>query len=136
MSSDAEDRRPYALVVDDEALLRMHAMDILEDAGFRSFEAPSVDRALAILHEHHASIVLLFTDVELVGKATGFELARETAERWPDIGIMVTSGRVKPGPDDLPDGAHFVGKPFSAEAVHTRLGQLLPDGRKPDPLKR
>jgi DNA-binding NtrC family response regulator len=111
-------------------------MDILEDTGFRSFEAPSVERALSILQEHHASIVLLFTDVELTGSAKGFALAQETARRWPHIGIMVTSGRVKPSPGDMPEGAHFLGTPFSAEAVYTRLRQLLPDGQKPEPLKR
>ena len=40
---------PYALVVDDDGLIRMDAMDMLEDAGFRTFEASDGDTALALL---------------------------------------------------------------------------------------
>lgn len=136
MDETSTDDRPYALVADDDGLIRMDACDILTDAGFRTFEAPHADEALKILGEHHASIVLLFTDVEMPpGTIDGFALARETAGRWPHVGILVASGRAKPGPDDMPDGAHFVGKPFSADIVHDRLKQLLPDGQKPEPLK-
>ena len=135
MTEPTTDRRPYALVVDDEVLIRMLAIDILEDAGFRSYEADSVERAMAILHKHHASIVLLFTDVEINGLENGFVLARKTAELWPDIGILVASGRIKPGPTDMPAGAHFVGKPFNSGVVQDRIKQLLPNDRKPDPLK-
>lgn len=37
---------PYALVVDDDALLRMDVVDILTDAGFRTFEAQDGDKAI------------------------------------------------------------------------------------------
>ncbi|MEE7451310.1 response regulator [Methylobacterium radiotolerans] len=129
------DRRPYALVTDDDALVRMTALDILEDAGFRTFEAENAEDALVVLREHHASIVVLFTDVNMPGPMDGFGLARETARDWPHVSILVASGRHKPGPGEMPEGAHFVGKPFSAEVVYDRLKQMLPDGQKPDPLK-
>ena len=135
MDQSASDRRPYALVTDDDILIRMNVAEMLEDAGFRTFEADDAEQAFALLREHHASITLLFTDVEMPGPMNGFGLAREVAHHWPHIGILVASGRAKPGPGDMPDGAHFVGKPFSADVVHARLKQLLPDGRKPNPLK-
>lgn len=34
---------PYALVADDDAMIRMDAVDILEDAGFRVHEAANYD---------------------------------------------------------------------------------------------
>ena len=40
---------PNVLVVEDEMLLRMRAVDIVEDAGFRSVEAIDADQALSIL---------------------------------------------------------------------------------------
>jgi CheY-like chemotaxis protein len=135
MTDAADDRRPCALVADDDPVIRMAAADILEEAGFRTFEAHNADQALALLAGDSASIVLLFTDVEMPGAMDGFALAREVARTWPHVGILVASGRQKPGPDDMPEGAHFVGKPFSADVVHDRLKQLLPDGQKPDPLK-
>lgn len=129
------DRRPFALVVDDDAIIRMDAADILEEFGFRTYEAGDAAAALAVLRQHGASVVLLFTDVDMPGPMNGFGLARATAETWPEIGIMVASGHFRPAPGDMPDGAHFVGKPFTAEAIRDRLKQLLPDDRKPEPLK-
>lgn len=58
--------------------------------------------------------------------------AREVAERWPSVTILVASGRMRPEPDELPPAAVFIQKPFSADVVHQRLLELLPDGLKPD----
>ena len=126
---------PYALVVDDDGLIRMDAMDMLEDAGFRTFEASDGDAAIALLARNHALIVLLFTDVQMPGSRDGFAVARETARQWPHIAIVVASGQVQPGPDDMPDGARFIGKPFTTDMVHDHLKEILPDGQKPEPLR-
>jgi PleD family two-component response regulator len=50
------------LVVEDEMMLRMRAVDMVEDAGFTSVEAINADDALAIL-ESRSDIELLFTDI-------------------------------------------------------------------------
>ncbi|TXN39933.1 response regulator [Methylobacterium sp. WL30] len=126
---------PYALAVDDDGLIRMDVLDILEEAGFRTLEAADGDWAITILEEHYASIVLLFTDVQMPGSRDGFALAHEVSRRWPDITIVVASGQVSPQPGELPDGVRFLNKPFSAEMVHDHLREILPDGRKPEPLK-
>ncbi|GJD32437.1 C4-dicarboxylate transport transcriptional regulatory protein DctD [Methylobacterium adhaesivum] len=126
---------PYALAVDDDGLIRMNVLDILEDAGFRTLEAENGDRAIAVLEQHQASIALLFTDVQMPGSRDGFALAKEVFRRWPHIAVVVASGHVRPTTGDLPDGVHFLAKPFSAETVHDHLRAMLPDGRKPDPLK-
>jgi len=59
--------------------------------------------------------------------------------RWPaaglKIGIVVASGTMRPGPEDLPEGATFIGKPFSAETVHEHLCKVLPHERLPAPLR-
>lgn len=134
--SAGNDYRPYALVVDDEVIIRMDAAMLLEDHGFGVFEAANAGQALVILREHYRIVTLLFTDVDMPGSVMdGFALARHTAEHWPDIGILVASGRRAPEPGDMPDGAMFVPKPFSAEIVRDRLKELLPDDRRPDPLK-
>jgi len=127
---------PYALVVDDDAIILMNACDILEEAGFRFFEAGSGDEALALLEDSHESITLLFTDVEMPGDTDGFALARHVAQHWPDIEIVVVSGRLKPEAGAMPSKATFISKPFSAQIVHDHLRAMLPDGKKPEPLKR
>jgi len=135
MKADDDHSPPCALVVDDDPLIRMDAAGILEDAGFQTLEASHVEEALSILQRHHAAIVLLFTDVQMPGAQDGFALARHTAAHWPHISIVVASGHVRPGSADLPDGARFVAKPFSAEVVHHHLKQVVPDERKPEPLR-
>lgn len=135
MNDAPDDTAPYALVVDDDGLIRMDAMDILADAGFRTFEASDGDKAMALLAQQHALIVLLFTDVQMPGSRNGFAVARETAKQWPHIAIVVASGHMQPGPGDMPEGARFIGKPFTAEMVHDHLKDILPDGQKPEPLR-
>ncbi len=135
MTDPADPSIPYALVVDDDGLIRMDAMDILQEAGFRTFEASDGDKAIALLAREHALIFLVFTDVQMPGSRDGFAVARETAQRWPHIAIVVASGQAHPGPGDMPEGARFIGKPFTAELVQDHLKEILPDGRKPAPLR-
>lgn len=127
---------PFALVVDDDAVVLTDACEILEEAGFRTLSAYDADEALAILEGYTDAVVLLFTDVEMPGSMNGLELAREVATAWPETAIIVASGRVAPKEDQLPEHATFVAKPFSAGVVTDRLRQILPDGRKPAPLKQ
>ena len=127
---------PYAVVVDDDAPIRMAAASILEDAGFLTFAAKDADEAEALLVENGASITLLFTNVRMPGSRDGFALARFVSRTWPHIAIVVASGALQPKPGDMPDGAHFIGNPFSAETVHAHLQEMLPDGRKPEPLRK
>lgn len=135
MTDPADPSIPYALVIDDDGLIRMDAMDILQEAGFRTFEASDGDKAIALLAREHALIFLVFTDVQMPGSRDGFAVARETAQRWPHIAIVVASGQAHPGPGDMPEGARFIGKPFTAELVQDHLKEILPDGRKPAPLR-
>jgi len=133
----SDELTPYALVADDDALIRMDASDILQHAGFRVHEAAGVDQALAILRAAGESIQLLFTDVQMPpGELNGFHLAQECSRNWPHISILVASGMIEPGEGDLPAGAVFVKKPFSDEVVYDHLQEILPDGAKPEPLKK
>ena len=135
MTDAQEDRRPYALVVDDDGLLRMDVCEILEQAGFRTLEAEDGDAAILVLERQHLDVTLMFSDVEMPGSRNGFALAREVAVKYPAISLVVASGRIRPGPGELPEGARFIGKPFSAETVHGHLREILPDHQKPEPLR-
>lgn len=127
--------QPYALVVDDDALIRMEACFILQDAGFRTHEAVDGDDARRMLDLKGQTIVLLFTDVQMPGRTDGYALARYASSAWPEIEIVVASGALTPGPDDLPAKATFIPKPFDVQIVHDHLKTALPDGKKPAPLK-
>ena len=64
------------LVVEDETFLRMHAVDIVEDAGFTAVEAVDADEALLIL-ESRSDISLMLSDIQMPGSMDGLKLARE-----------------------------------------------------------
>ena len=63
---------PKVLVVEDEMLLRMRAVDIVADAGFTPIEAVNADEALAIL-ESRSDVELLFTDIQMPGSMDGLK---------------------------------------------------------------
>ncbi|MCE6076813.1 response regulator [Agrobacterium vitis] len=111
---------PIALVVDDEPLILMNTSDMISDEGFAVVEATTADQAYAFL-DKHSSLQLLFTDVQMPGELDGFGLARVVAERWPHICVVIASGAAVPGPDDIPDNATFITKPFTAALVHQVL---------------
>ncbi len=102
------------IVADDDVLERMGASFMFSDAGYRVLEAGSADEALRFF-ETNADIKLLFTDVSMPGSMNGADLARQVAERWPTVGILMTSGR--PFPGDLPVNVRFHAKPYEPTDV-------------------
>jgi DNA-binding NtrC family response regulator len=126
---------PYALVVDDDPLIMMDTTAILEDAGFRFYEAMDGDEAKRVLATNWESIVLLFSDVDMPGDTNGFALARHVAKHWPAIEIVIASGHVLPKEGEMPEKATFISKPFNKHMVHEHLRNMLPDNRLPEPLK-
>jgi CheY-like chemotaxis protein len=107
---------PNALivVVDDDVFERMGASVMFVDAGYRVLEAGDADEALRFF-ETNADIRLLFTDVSMPGSMSGSDLAHRVAERWPGVGIIMTSGR--PRPLLLPLSMLFHDKPYEPAAV-------------------
>jgi DNA-binding NtrC family response regulator len=136
MSAAENDVQPFALAVDDEPIILEIASEMLVDAGFRPLHASNVVDAIGQLESHSDAVALLFTDIQLPGVRNGISLAREAAKRWPSIKIIVASGSCRPKASELPEGAVFIGKPFSADIVYEQLHRLLPDGEKPEPLRR
>lgn len=109
---DDPSEHPVVLLVEDDGLLLMEASDTLADAGFTVLEAPHADRALTVL-EAREDVGVLMTDVDMPqGSMDGFALARLVARRWPEIPVLVVSGMGSPGPNDMPDGARFISKPY------------------------
>jgi CheY-like chemotaxis protein len=102
------------VVVDDDVFERMGASGMFADAGYRVLEAQDADEALRFF-EANADVRLLFTDVSMPGSMSGSDLAQQVAERWPKVGIIVTSGR--PRPIQLPVSMLFHDKPYVPAAV-------------------
>jgi CheY-like chemotaxis protein len=112
------------LVVEDEMLLRMRAIDMVEDAGFTSVEAVDADEAVAIL-ESRSDIALMFTDIQMPGSMDGLKLAHTVHERWPPIKIILVSGQLKPGTTDIPADSRFYGKPIEAKEMIAEMKSMI-----------
>jgi two-component sensor histidine kinase len=126
MSSDSSNP-PNVLIVEDEMLLRMRAVDIVEDAGFAAVEAVNADEALAIL-ESRSDISLLFSDIQMPGTMDGLRLAHAVHDRWPGIKIILVSGQVKPTDDEKPADSRFFGKPIEVAQMIGELQRMIGTG--------
>ena len=104
------------LVVEDDAIQRMNAVGLVEDAGFAALEAASVDEALKVL-ESGADISVLFTDISTPGRTNGLELARYVSERYPAVQIIIVSGNAFAVDDPMPTGSTFFAKPYRNEHI-------------------
>lgn len=124
MNFDRSTVPAVVLVVEDEMLLRMRAVDMVEDAGFTCVEAVDADQAIEIL-ESRADIALLFTDIQMPGRMDGLGLANAVHERWPPIKIMLVSGQLKLAKTDIPADSQFFGKPFEATAMIAEMRNLI-----------
>jgi two-component system, response regulator PdtaR len=114
---------PVVLIVEDEALVRLSAVGMLEDAGFRTIEAANGDEALELLAAD-SDVQLLFTDVNMPGIIDGLVLARQVHDRWPQIGIVVASAKKEPQLGELPVGSRFERKPYNVDMVVRHAREL------------
>ena len=112
--------RRVVLVVEDEALLRENAVEMIAEAGYDVLEAADADQAIAIL-EARPDVHVVFTDIQMPGSMDGLKLAKFVRGRWPPIAIVATSGRLALGEGELPEGGVFIPKPYSFGAVATAL---------------
>jgi CheY-like chemotaxis protein len=111
--------RKVVLVVDDEPLVRMNAVELFEEMGCEVLEADNGTDALARLEER-PDVALLFSDCRMPGM-TGPELADVAARRWPDLRIVLVTGFVSVKPARWP----LLWKPYDASAIERIVEQQL-----------
>jgi CheY-like chemotaxis protein len=116
-------QRPVVLVVEDDFLIRIDAIEMIEAAGFDVVEAANADEAIKIL-EVRFDVTVVFTDIQMPGSMDGLKLAASIRWRWPPIKIVATSGIVDVRKIDLPEGGRFLPKPYSHADVIGTLREL------------
>lgn len=121
------DSSSIVLVVEDELMLRMRAVDIVEDAGFCSIEAINADEAIQVL-ESRDDVSMLFTDIQMPGSMDGLKLAHVVHARWPHIRIMLVSGQIAVTDQDKPEDSKFFAKPLEIEQMILELQEMMGRG--------
>jgi two-component system, response regulator PdtaR len=119
-------RKTVILVVEDNVLIRLGAIDFLVAAGFDALEADSADEAIRIL-ERRRDIRLVFTDIEMPGTIDGLKLAHYVWGRWPKVRLIVASGKMLVEQSHLPEGARFFSKPYSDTSIIAAMRGMLGD---------
>ncbi len=108
-------------------VLRMRAVDIVEDAGFVPIEAVSADEAIEIL-ESRDDISLLFTDIQMPGSMDGLKLAHAVHTRWPHIKIILVSGQIAVTDAEKPADSRFFPKPLEIQQMILELQEMIGTG--------
>ena len=96
--------------------------------GYRVLTARQTEEAMEVRRNFEGDIDLLVTDVIMPGGTSGRELARRLSETNQGIRVLYVSGYA----DDaiahrgvLEEGAHFLAKPFSVEALSSKVREVL-----------
>ena len=124
MGESTPPKAPVVLVVEDEPVQRMMAVDVVEEAGFEAVEARNADEAVRIL-ERRPDIRVVFTDIDMPGGVDGLKLAVAIRDRWPPIEINIVSGKRRLVPADLPPRGVFFPKPYKRDQVAALLQRMV-----------
>lgn len=115
--------RPIVLLVEDEPLQRIMAIDMIEDAGFDVVEARDAGEAVRIL-ETRTDIRLVFADLDVPNSVDAMKLAATIRDRWPPIHVILTSGRFGQKDVTLPVDTTFFVKPYPHAAVVREMRRM------------
>jgi DNA-binding response OmpR family regulator len=117
------------LIVEDEVSVQVIVEDALKEAGFETAIAPSAEEAVTLLKGKVMTYRALVTDINLRGRMTGWDVAREARQIDPEFPIVYMTGAAA---DDwashgVPNSILLV-KPFAPAQLVTAVSQLLNTG--------
>jgi CheY-like chemotaxis protein len=110
------------LVIEDEIFLRLNIVSCLQEAGYAVVEAATGEEAIALCHSN-ASIDVVFTDVNLGGYASGWDVAECFRSVRPNVPVVYTSGRSLDAGRCV-GGSTFVPKPYCESDILSACQRL------------
>jgi CheY-like chemotaxis protein len=116
-----DQRSPAVLVVEDEPLVRMLAIEEFEEIGYTVHTASDVASALEML-EQIEPLELLFTDIQMPGSGNGWQLSRRARALKPGIAVIYATGYG--GKHDPVAGSATVQKPYQFSDIRAALRQV------------
>jgi CheY-like chemotaxis protein len=103
---------PVVLVVEDEFFVRSSIAASLRDAGYHVVECGSGEDAIALC-KSYTSIDIVFTDINLSGSATGWDVAECFRLDRPTVSVLYASAK-SIDPQRAVPGSVFVAKPYDS----------------------
>jgi PAS domain S-box-containing protein len=118
------ERGEVILVVEDDAAVMEMAVESLEELGYRTLTATNAHLALERLRGPER-IDIMFSDVVMPGGMNGVQLAVEARRLRPALRVVLASGYVGSGVNDLPEGVPLLSKPYGREELAKTLNVVL-----------
>jgi DNA-binding response OmpR family regulator len=120
---------PLILVIEDEYPLQGIVEDALTEGGFETDILSSAEEALTLFKGGTKNYKALVTDVNLKGRLSGWEVARQIRERDPAFAVVYMTGAAA---DDwasqgVPNSI-LLQKPFAPAQLVTAVSNLLNTG--------
>ena len=108
----AQPKRRIALIVEDDAEIRLLTTAVIEESELEIIECESAEAALATMLLRGQDVAMIFADIRLSGVMDGIDLAREAKMRWPHLTVILTSGNAGERLEQLPPGVDYMPKPW------------------------
>lgn len=102
----------------------MTTAEALRQDGLNVIEAETADAAAELLRAAPESVSVVFSDIETPGVLDGLALAQMIDSLWPNLPVVLTSGRVKPAEGAIPPSMRFVCKPYDVSHIHDVIRTL------------
>ncbi len=118
-----------ALLVEDEALVAMVAVDALDELGFQVIEAASATLALQLAESNKDKISVALVDLGLPD-LPGEQLVGELRSLYPRLPIIVASGKGAGAIDEKLQSLHDVTilpKPYNFEDLQSAVSRAVGD---------
>ncbi len=115
------------LLVEDEPAILDMVKEMLETFGYQVLASPTPNLAIRISKEYSDEIHLLITDV-VMPEMTGWDLSKKLTSLYPGLKCLFMSGymeNVIAHHGVLDEGVNFIQKPFSRQALATKVREIL-----------
>jgi PAS domain S-box-containing protein len=116
------------LLVEDDALVRQLAQEVLRKYGYVVLEASTGKEALEMAQTYRAPVELLITDVVLPGAMRGTQVAQQLLAQRPHLKVLYMSGYTDNAIAHhgvLDAGVAFLQKPFTPETLARKVREVL-----------
>lgn len=110
---------PTILVVEDDLLVRMLAVEFLKECDFVVLTAGNAENAIALLNAD-GNIGAVFSDIQMPGSMDGVGLADWISREKSGVKVLLTSGKMVEQP-----AGPFLRKPYELVSVAERLKQMV-----------
>ena len=112
------------LLVEDNADVAEVGSDYLRQLGFRVRSVVNAQAAIAALRLD-ANVDLVFSDILMPGGMNGLDLAREIADRFPGIPVLLTTGYSASAQDAVRQGVVVLQKPYDLEGLRRNIREAI-----------